>query len=438
MASVKEFLKRHSLKEGMLLEIKTSGGMHRGTLLPSNGKTMHLKLASGYNVGISPNTVKSVKGIERGKKAGKPKTKKPRHVKGLPSISILHTGGTIASRVNYETGGVIASFSAEDIVTMFPELDKTANVKSVFVENIMSEDINFLHYGKIAKAVKKELDGGAEGVIVTHGTDTLHYTAAALSFALEGLKAPVLLVGCQRSSDRPSSDAADNLLCAAHFIAKSDFAGVAICMHADSSDGKCAIIPGTRARKMHTSRRDAFKAINSEPIAFVFAQSGKIEFNSKNYKRRAKGVVEVKPKFEEKTGILKARPNLLPEEIDFFRKHRFKGLILETTGIGHMPINTKENSANLKALQALIKSGCVACATSQCIFGRVHESIYTNARRLHGLGAVFLEDMTTETAFIKLAWLLANNPKQAKELMPKNLHGEISQRRKMGGFEPGK
>jgi len=156
-----------------------------------------------------------------------------------------------------------------------------------------------------------------------------------------------------------------------------------------------------------------------------------------NYpKKNSSKKCSVKEKFEEKVGILRARPNLQPEEIDFYRKAKFKGLILESTGIGHMPMNTKENAVNKMALEKLIKSGCVVCVTSQCIFGRVHESIYTNSRALSKLGAIFLEGMTTETALVKLAWLLANEPKKAKGLMPKNLRGEISERRLIGEFEP--
>jgi len=438
MVSVESILKKANAKEGDFVSVETAKGAVKGTVLYSRKGYLDLKQKSGYNVGIALSKVKSVKKEGTKKKPGKAVAQKIAQDKSLPLVSIVHTGGTIASRINYDTGGVIASFDIEDMLSIYPELTRAARIDGCFVENIMSEDINFSHYKKIAKAIKKEIEKGVEGVIVTHGTDTLHYTASALSFMFEELPIPVLLTGSQRSGDRPSSDAGMNLLCAVNFIAKTDFSGVAVCMHSSSSDEKCSIIPGTRARKMHTSRRDAFKAVNSECIAEI-STGGEIEFFSKSYpKKKKSGVCVLKDKFEEKVGILRARPNMLPEEILFYKKNKFKGLVLESTGIGHMPINTKENSANLKALKAVIDSGCVVCVSSQCIFGRVHENIYTNSRRLYELGTVFLEDMTTEAAYEKLSWLLGNYPKKAKELMKKNLRGEISERRLSGEFNPKK
>jgi len=432
------FLKKFSVSEGDKVKAVLEDGSYTGIIIPSKKGYLDLKLDTGYNIGLEPAKIKSIEKLPGEKKLAKAEVKKAAQNPSLPMVSIVHTGGTIASRINYETGGVIASFNIDDILTMFPELTKIARIDSVFFANLMSEDLLFSDYGKIAKAIEKEIEKGASGVIVTHGTDTLHYTAAALSFILEGLPIPVLLVGCQRSSDRPSSDAGMNLVCAARFITQTDFAGVALCMHSSSQDSKCSVIPGTRARKMHTSRRDAFKAINSSPIAEIDYNSGEIKFLSKDYSRKSKAKPKLLPKFEEKVAILRSRPNLLPGEFSFYKENGYKGLILEATGIGHAPINIEKDAANLEALKALIDSGCLVCVTSQCLYGRVHGSIYTNSRRLKDLGTVFLEDMTTETAFIKLAWLLGNSPKKAAELMPKNLRGEISERRLSGEFQPGK
>ncbi|MCX6802023.1 MAG: Glu-tRNA(Gln) amidotransferase subunit GatD [Candidatus Diapherotrites archaeon] len=438
MVSVEAFLKKHSLSAGDSVEVESETGRLKGTVLPSSGKFLELKLGSGYNVGIEPEKIKSAKKTGLEKNVGKAAKSEIRQDLSLPLISVVHTGGTLASRVDYKTGGVKAGFDAEDILSLYPELLSTARIDAVFAENIMSEDMSFSHYPKIVQAIRKEIEKGSQGVIVTHGTDTLHYTAAALSFIFEELPVPVLLVGSQRSSDRPSSDAGMNLVCAAKFMIKTDFSGVAICMHSSTSDSACSILPGTKTRKIHTSRRDAFKAINAVPIAEIDANSGEIIFNSKDYakKNNSKKCV-IAEKFEPKVAILKARPNLQPEEIDFYRKAGFKGLVLETTGIGHMPMNTEENAGNKKALKSLIESGCIVCATSQCIYGRVHESIYTNSRALHALGVIFLEDMTTETALVKLAWLLGNYPKKAAELMPKNLRGEIAERRSEEEFSGG-
>ncbi len=435
---LESFLKRYSLKYGDIVLLEFEGEEFQGTVLPdSNPHTLVLKLSNGYNAGFELEKISKVKKLGSGKKAGKPVEKKIKQTMNSPKISILHLGGTVASRVNYERGGVIASFTPSELLSKFPELLKIAQIKPVFIENIMSEDILFSHYSKLARVVKEEIESGVDGIIVTHGTDTLHYSAAALSFIFSKLPIPVLFVGSQRSSDRPSSDAADNLLNAAFFIASTDFAGCAVCMHDSSSDGFSVILPGTRTRKMHSSRRDAFRAINAEPIAKVNWQKKTVSFFSRNFARKKKVLgIELLDKFEPRVGILYAHPNLLSEEIDFFRKNKYKGLVLMATGIGHMPINTRENERNLKALSMLIKSGCIVCVTTQCIYGRVHENIYTNTRRLHSLGALFLEDMLPETAFIKLAWLLGNEPQNARELMVKNLRGELSERRLGGEFKP--
>ncbi|MFH1234164.1 MAG: Glu-tRNA(Gln) amidotransferase subunit GatD [Candidatus Diapherotrites archaeon] len=437
MASIDSLLKKFSVSQGDKVKVNAEQGVLTGTLLPSSGKGLCLKLDSGYNVGIEPEKIKSIEKVEVKKSQGAKEAAQVVQAerKNLPLISIIHSGGTVASKVDYKDGGVIAKYSPSDLLSMFPELASIARINAVFIGNIMSEDLGFAYYPKIAAAIKKEIECGASGIIVTHGTDFLHYTAAALSFMFEELPVPVLLVGSQRSSDRPSSDAGINLICAAKFISKADFAGVAICMHSSTSDSGCSILPGTKTRKMHTSRRDAFKAINSAPIAEIDVNSGEIIFNSRGYARKnnSKKCV-IAEKFEPKVGILKARPNLQPEEIDFYRKAGFKGLILEASGIGHMPMNIEENAGNKKALKSLIESGCIVCVTSQCIYGRVHESIYTNARALHSLGTIFLEDMTTEAALLKLAWLLGNYPKKAAELMPKSLRGEIAERREEGEF----
>lgn len=439
MKSVKALLEEFSVKEGDKVRVRSGEEEFVGKIIPSKKNSLNLKLDNGYNVGIEAKKIDSIKKIGSEKRVGKASAKKTKQDSELPLISILHTGGTIASRVDYKTGGVIASFTTEDILSMFPELTEHVRIDSVLIGNIMSEDLRFKHYKQIARAIEKEIKKGARGIIVTHGTDTMHYTAAALSFMFEELPVPTLLVGAQRSSDRPSSDAAMNLLGASRFITQSDFGGVGICMHSNTSDKKCNILPGTKTRKLHSSRRDAFQPVNSKPIAEIDWNSGKIEFLSDNYRKKSGDKkVKILDKFEERVGILKGRPNMHPEEFSFFEENNYKGLILEATGIGQMPINTKENKQNKKALKSLIDSGCIVGVTSQCIFGRVHENIYTNCRHLKELGTIFLEDMTSETAFIKLSWLLGNfNQKKASELLNKNLRGEISKRRLIEEFGPG-
>lgn len=428
--------------------VKTRKGEKEGLLIPSPREdVLILKLDNGYNLGLEKKEVLEIKRVKKEEKEEKvvkktiQKTreinrefeKKTEEKNNLPLVSLLHCGGTIASKVDYETGAVKAKFSPQEILEMFPELKKIVRLRSYLVANLMSENMRFAHYNLIGKAIKKEVSQGVEGIIVTQGTDTLHYTAAALAFLLEDLGLPVLLVGAQRSSDRGSSDAFLNLKSAACFIARSDFGGVAICMHQLAEDKGCLILPPTKARKMHTSRRDAFKVINGKPYAIVSSE-GKITWLNKNYPRKDKRKKLKLKLFKEdlKIGLIKAHPQMFAEELKPFEK--FDGLVLEGTGLGHFPIIvsdplTKEHSLILKKLQTLAKKKPLVM-TSQALFGRINLNVYSPGRKLKEINILGnLSDLTTETAFIKLAWLLSNFDKgKIKQLWSKNFRGELEKR----------
>jgi len=421
-----------NLKPGDTIEVTTKDEKIKGILMPRpellDKDTIVVKLSNGYNIGINKNKIKSIKVVEKYTEKKDVKTKIKIN-KNLPTISILHTGGTIASKVDYRTGGVFASFSVEDFLIMFPEIEKIANIRSNMIYNIMSEDMRFMHYKQIAKSILKEIEHGVDGIIIGHGTDTIALTAAALSFVFENLHIPVILVGAQRSSDRGSTDAAMNLICAAEFIAKTDFKGVAMCMHEKMDDENCLILPPTKTRKMHTSRRDAFKVVDDKPIARINYKQKKIDF-LKEYKKKDSKKLIVKDKFEDKVAIIKTYPNMFPDLVKALTTKKYKGIVLEATGIGQAPTNIKENMPNYTALKKFIDSGGIIVLTSQCIYGRVHPNVYTNCRRLADIGVIFGEDMLTETAFIKLAWLLGNykNKEEIKKLIVTNLRGEINPR----------
>ncbi|MAF50460.1 MAG: Glu-tRNA(Gln) amidotransferase GatDE subunit D [Nanoarchaeota archaeon] len=348
----------------------------------------------------------------------------------MKKISILHLGGTISSKVDYKTGGVSSKFSEKDMLELYPEIKKIAKISSRLIANMLSEDMNFQHYNLISKEIQKEVKKGTEGIIITHGTDTLHYTSAALSFILEHLPIPVILVGAQRSSDRGSSDAELNLICALNFIAQSNFSGIAVCMHSSTSDDACLILPPTKSRKIHSSRRDAFKAINSKPIARVTKQ-GNIGFIKKITEKNGNFKLYLfNPDL--KIGILKSHPNLSSLEIKNYSK--FDGLVIEGTGLGHIAVNkidslTNENENVLKELKKLAKKIPIIM-TTQCIFGRTNLDVYSSGRKLQEAGILGTQlDMTTETAFIKLAWLLSNHKKEEiPKLINKNYRNEISSR----------
>ncbi len=416
---------------GDRVKLVTSQEEIEGLLLPSFEKEIILiKLDSGYNMGFSKKDVKKMVLLEKAKE--KTNTIKPiSQRKDLPTISILHTGGTIASKVDYRTGGVVSSFEPSQLLELFPELKSIANIESELVAQMWSDDLRFSHLTLLAKKIEEHAKKKVAGIIVGMGTDNLAVAAAALSFMIESSPVPIIFVGSQRSSDRGSTDAAMNLLCAARFIIQSDFSGVAVCMHEKVEDKSCAILPAAKTMKLHSSRRDAFKPVNSLPIARVHYFENKIEFLAKEYPKKG-GALVVKPKMEDKVGLLKVHINMFPSQILFFKK--YKGLIIEGTGLGQMPGQVPNLLAAIHkkfypAIKSIIKSGCVVVMTTQCIFGSVNMNVYDKGRDLLGLGIIQGKDMLANTAFVKLSWLLANYPKkEVAELVQKNLRGEINER----------
>lgn len=427
---------KDNFKPGDNIIVTSKEKQHTGIVMPSpNAENLVLKLKSGYNLVLKK---KKITEIKKEKTTTTPVQEKIKHTKieykqGLKTIALLHTGGTVASEINYETGGVSARFTPEEIVEKYPLLSHVANIRSRLIRNMFSEDMRFAHYNLLAKEIQKEIKEGVEGIIITHGTDTLAYTAAALSFALENLPIPVLLVGSQRSSDRGSSDAALNLLSATRFIAQSDFGEVGICMHETSNDESCVLLPATKTRKMHATRRDTFKTVNTRPFARI-TKEGKITWINQHYHKVDKTKKLAIKEFKEdlKIGILKSHPNMFAKEFEPYAT--FNGLIIEGTGIGCLPVNvvdkeTKEHEKILKIIQKLAKKIPIVL-TSQAFFGRVNLNVYATGHKIKEAGVLgdYL-DMLPETAFIKLAWVLSNYPKnKIAELMQQNLRGEISRR----------
>jgi glutamyl-tRNA(Gln) amidotransferase subunit D len=420
------------MKPGDYVEAELENESIHGILIQSNEQQKEfiiLKLSSGYNIGIHKRNVKNVVVVEE-KKERKEKKEEVKQNEKLPKIVILHTGGTIASKVDYETGAVAPKFSPDELLSLFPELKEVALIDSKLVANILSENMGFDHYNIVGKAISEEIKKGAQGIIITHGTDTLHYTSAALAFMLEHLDIPVILVGSQRSSDRGSSDAASNLMSAVAFAANSTFKGVAVCMHENDHDVNCVVIDGLHARKMHTSKREAFKTINRALIAKVNYQTKKIDI-IKMQDAQEKGSFQLKLFDPEiKVGIAKMHPGMHEDAFNF---KGFDGLVIEGTGLGHAPIeemdaHSKMNAKIKKQIESLAKHMPVVM-TSQAIYGRINMNVYRPGRVLQEMGVLGHNlDMTTEVAFIKLAWLLSQDKKHVKSLYSQNLRGEISER----------
>ncbi len=414
-------------------------GDKEGMLMPrSEGKNndhLVLKMDNGYNMGVGYKEDVKIEKIGEKTELEKFPSKEVGFRKDKPVVAVLSTGGTVASRVDYRTGGVVPAFSASDLVSAVPELSEIANIKGSAIMNILSGNIRPEHYKLMAGAILKEIEEGAQGVVILHGTDTLHYTAAALSFMLKGLSVPVVLMGAQRSSDRGSSDASMNLICSVNFAANADYSGVVVCMHGTLDDKNCHVHVGTRVRKMHTSRRDAFKSIDVEPVAVVDYSMGKIEFSGEHTKRGI-GRFEMASALENKVALIKIYPGMDAGQLAFFRENEYKGIVLEGTGLGHMPINDDENSSGNAALadeiSKLLETGCVIVMTSQCIYGDTNMNVYSYGRDLLKKGVISGKGILPEVALVKLKWLIGNyGSEKAKEMVGENMAGEIVSRREI-------
>jgi glutamyl-tRNA(Gln) amidotransferase subunit D len=374
-----------------------------------------IKLDSGYNVGVAPG---SCSFAER-PPAAPPKSSAVVQEEGLPKLSIVSTGGTIASRVDYRTGSVTSRFDAKDILVAIPELARIGNFRAHALATILSENMTPEIWQQLAWAVCDEINSGAEGVIVTHGTDTMAYSAAALSFMIES-PAPIVFVGSQRSADRPSSDNAINAACAAK-AAASDLGEVAVVMHGSTNDDACSIHRGTRVRKMHTSRRDAFRSIGIPPLGTISYPSLEVKL-ADHAVRRSKGKAILKEAIDTNCGLLFFHPGMSP---DLLRAYEgYSGLVIFGTGLGHV------HTSLIPALEKLTESGTVIAMISQCMGGRVCDRVYDTGRDLLAAGVIEGGDMLPEAALVKMMWVLGNEkrPEKAKALLQANLKGEITER----------
>jgi len=421
------------MKYGEWVELVLKNGKKfEGILIPSPEKNVIIiKLQNGYNIGFKEEDISEIRYL--GKKidvAKFPKKKLSEKGDNRRKISIVITGGTIMSRVDYRTGGVHTFLDPLELLYQIPELENITFIKNIVNPfSIASEDMTPKEWMKIAEIVAKELNSEVDGVIITHGTDTMHYTSAALSFMLRNLGKPVALVGSQRSSDRGSSDAFMNMICASIY-ATSDIAEVSIVMHGTIEDTFCLAHRGTRVRKMHTERRDAFRSINDKPLAKIYP-NGKIEIINENYKKRKNSEVIADTKINEKVALIKVFPGADPGIIDFFVDKGYKGIVIEGTGFGHVPTETihKEKSW-IPAIERAVENDVIICMTSQTIFGRTNPFVYSNARKLYNLKIIYLEDMLPEVAYVKLMWVLGHteNYEEVKKLMLTPLANEIKLR----------
>ena len=324
--------------------------------------------------------------------------------------------------------------TAEEIISFTPRIHEIANVKARVLFQMLSENMTPKQWSIIAQEVKKEVSAGADGIVIMHGTDVMGYTSAYLSFALQNLGVPVVLVGAQRSTDRASCDTHINMTCAVK-AATGDIAEVMVCMHENLNDDSCVLHQGNRVRKMHSSRRDAFRSIGVLPYARISYPSLDVTLLRDDFTRRHDGKIVLKDGFRDDVALLKFVPGMRPELISALKG--VKGLVIEGTGLGHIPMKSYGDAytaKNLKILAALKAFKGIIFMTSQTIDGRVNMNVYETGRDLLALGVLGnMQNMLPETAYVKMVWALGNSKSvdEARELMSTCVSGEFTPRSKV-------
>lgn len=414
------------MNPGDRVRVERSGRTNEGVLLPSSTPDhLVVKLDSGYNIGVDreeasvdvlESDVYAIEGGEKGE--GEGEASEVEFDDDLPTIALVSTGGTIASTVDYRTGAVTAQFDAEDVLRAVPDLAGRANYRGRVVANILSENMDPSIWQELAEAVKAEVEAGADGVVVMHGTDTMQYSASALAFMLD-TPVPIVFTGSQRSADRPSSDNVMNAVCAVE-AAKADVAEVMVCMHASESDDRCALHRGTRVRKNHTSRRDAFQTVGGEPIGYVDYDTETVEFSERDdLAERGDVDLDIDAAMTETVELVKFTPGMNPEFLELCADA--DGLVIEGTGLGHVHTDL------IPVIEDLVDGGTTVVMTSQCLEGRVCDRVYDTGRDLLDAGVIEAGDTLPGTAKVKLMWALANTESVA-ETIRTPLAGELTER----------
>ena len=413
--------------------VRTAKGEFKGVILPrsetEDDRHVVLKLHSGYNVGIRVDTIQSIEELGYKEAHYKIPEREFPHDDAKPNVTLLGTGGTIASRLDYRTGAVIPAFTPGELYGAVPELADVCNLKTIKLYGVFSENMGPEQYIATATAIGREIEAGVDGIVIGHGTDTMHHTSAILSFMVQNSPVPVVLVGSQRSSDRPSSDAALNLINAVRSAAFGDIAEVVVCMFGPTSDEYDLLHRGTRVRKMHSSYRSTFRTIGDVPLAMVYPD--RFVYLASNYNaRRHDRSVQINTAFEEKVSIVYYYPNMQPDIIESLIDHQYKGIVIAGTGLGHV------NKPLYKPLKKAVESGMTVVMTVQTLWGFAQMYVYDTGRDLLDIGVIPLENMLPETAYMKLCWVLGHTtePEKVREMMLLPISYEITEREPHNGY----
>jgi glutamyl-tRNA(Gln) amidotransferase subunit D len=426
-------LKSYNARVWGQVQIDSTRGEFRGTILPraENDDDLHivLKISTGYNIGINIKTIQNIKELGYKKAVYQIPEKEFPYSATKPNVKLFGTGGTIASRLDYRTGAVIPAFSPGELYGAVPELADICNITTEKLFAVFSENMGPEQYIKLVLGIEKEIEKGIDGIIIGHGTDTLHHTAAALTYMIQNPPVPIILVGSQRSSDRPSSDAALNLMHAAYAAGHSDIAEVMVCMFGPTSDEYGFLHRGTRVRKMHSSYRSTFRTVGDIPVARVTRNS--IEPLKKTFKKRRKDKnVDIFPFFEEKVSLLYYYPNMQPDMIDSLVANGYKGIVIAGTGLGHV------NKPLYPSIERAVKKGVAIYMTVQTLWGYVHMYVYDTGRDLLAKGIIPAKNMLPEVAYVKLGWALGQTEDldRVKEIMLSPIQDDITEREPYNGY----
>ena len=430
----REVMERFEITVWCEVRAKTTRGDFDGLLLPrsetSDELHLVLKLNSGYNVGIRHDTILSLEKLGYREAHYQIPEKDFPTDPAHPSVKLLGTGGTIASRLDYRTGAVIPAFSPGELYGSVPELADICNLETEKLFGVFSENMGPEQYLILAEKTGEAIREGYDGVVIGHGTDTMHHTAAALSFMVQRPPVPIVMVGSQRSSDRPSSDAAQNLINATWAAGHGPIAEVMVCMFGPTSDLYNLLHRGTRVRKMHSSVRSTFRTLGDIPLAMV--EKGKVTLIQDDWlPRREDRDVSIQAAFNERVTLTYYYPGMQPDVIDALVEKGYKGIIIAGTGLGHV------NRLIYPALERAKEAGVQIYMTLQTLWGFVQMHVYETGREILELGVIPLANMLPEAAYIKLGWALGlhpNDPAAARELMTTSIAGEMTEREPHDGY----
>jgi len=426
-------LQKYKVRVWGQVRIESTRGVFMGTVLPraENDDDLHivLKIGTGYNIGINVTTITRMEELGYKKAHYQIPEKEFPYSDTKPNVKLFGTGGTIASRLDYRTGAVIPAFSPGELYGAVPELADICNITTEKLFAVFSENMGPEEYKILAVAIGKEIENGIDGIIIGHGTDTLHHTASALTYMIQDPPIPIVLVGSQRSSDRPSSDAALNLMFASYTAGHSDIAEVLVCMFGPTSDEYGFLHRGTRVRKMHSSYRSAFRTVGDIPVAKVTRNS--VELLQSFYNRRRKDKkVKILPYFDEKVSLVYYYPNMKPDIIEALVDNGYKGIVIAGTGLGHV------NKPLYPVIEKAVKKGVAIYMTVQTLWGYVHMNVYETGRDLQAKGVIPTQNMLPEVAYIKLGWALGqtSDMDKVKDIMLTPINDDITEREPFNGY----